>query len=958
MITPFHAKYYANELILQKAGSDESKLSSSLFDSVLTINPHQVDAALFAFKSPLSKGVILADEVGLGKTIEAGLVMCQLWSERKRKQLVICPASLRKQWSLELSEKFNLPSVIIESKTYNEQIKKSKLQPFAQKEAVVITSYQFAAKMSQRIEEIAWDIVVIDEAHKLRNSYRQSNVLGQAIKQAVAGRKKLLLTATPLQNNLAELYGLSSVIDDHIFGDIKSFRQNYVTEENTDDLKYRLSFFCKRTLRKDVLEYVKYTERFPIVKEFSASDDEQKLYDGISSFLQRENSYAVPSAQKQITTLVIRKVLASSTWAVRQTLQAILDRLLKMREGIADIDTPIENLTDEDERDLLDEIEDDSESDAESNDDEQANAETAGDDKKIDKEELDKEITELQSFIKLAESITTDTKSITLLDALKIGFDKTQSLGGNRKALIFTESRRTQEYLRQFLSANGYEEKIVLFNGSNSGKEATTIYNDWYEANKYTGRISGSNTADKRNALIEYFRDKAEIMIATEAAAEGVNLQFCSLVINYDLPWNPQRIEQRIGRCHRYGQKNDVVVVNFINNRNYADVRVHELLDQKFSLFRGVFGSSDEVLGTVESGVDFEQKILSIYQHCRTHDEIAAEFDRLQKEMEDKIARTMKQTKEKLFKNFDVDVNERLKASIDEYIDRYTRYFWALTEYELADSASFNDSEKTFMLNKNTGDVCGGQKYALIQKDNQIQKGILYRLSNPLGQYVIQQALNEPAVTGKIIFLLNQKSYKVSLAEQLKGKTGYLSLAKFEIDSFEKEEHLLFCGMLSDGTLLSPEQCRKLFECGGRSEQADIPASVQEKLMKETEQYASGTLAKADEQNLVYVKQEEEQLDKWSEDMIQSLEKYLSNVKVQIRDTERLVRQATTTEEHCELQEKLQTLEKHKRLMRSKLEENEDEIEDRRKKLIDDIHNRMKATTRLTPLFTVEWNVL
>ena len=145
MLTPFHAKYYANELLHKKSYNNEDRLSASLFDAALTINPHQIDAALFAFKSPLSKGVLLADEVGLGKTIEAGLVMCQLWAERKRKQMVICPASLRKQWSLELLEKFNLKSVILESKTYNEYKKAGMLNPYDQTD-VVITSYNYASK--------------------------------------------------------------------------------------------------------------------------------------------------------------------------------------------------------------------------------------------------------------------------------------------------------------------------------------------------------------------------------------------------------------------------------------------------------------------------------------------------------------------------------------------------------------------------------------------------------------------------------------------------------------------------------------------------------------------------------------------------------------------------------------------------------------------------------------------
>jgi len=947
-ITPFHAKYYANELVLQKAANDDSRLSSSLFNSSLTINPHQIDAALFAFKSPLSKGVLLADEVGLGKTIEAGLVLCQLWSERKRNLLVICPAALRKQWSLELLEKFNLPSVILESKTYNEYIKQNKTNPFKQ-DKIVICSYQYAAKMYQDVAAVNWATVVIDEAHKLRNSYRESNKLGQAIKTGTKNCKKILLTATPLQNSLIELYGLSSVIDEYIFGDLRSFRQDYVNENNTDDLKYRLSGFCKRTLRKDVSEYIKYTERFPIVKEFSASDEEQQLYDELSAFLQQEESYAIPASQKQLTTLVIRKVMASSTSAVKQTLETILERLLKIQEGFPPEDLNMHDMLDEDALETLEEeVEELEDDDAET---------TESEENAIDRDELNSEIEQLRHFIDLTGNITTETKSLTLLDAIKTGFEETAARGGNRKALIFTESTRTQKYLKQFLEGNGYVGKVCIFNGSNSGPETTQIYNDWKEKNKYTGRLSGSTTADKRNAIIEYFRDTAEILIATESAAEGVNLQFCSLVINYDLPWNPQRIEQRIGRCHRYGQKNDVVVINFINKRNYADVRVHELLDEKFNLFRGVFGSSDEVLGTVESGVDFEQKILDIYQLCRTPEEITAEFDKLQKEMEEKIKAGMKSATDKLFENFDEDVHERLKLSVKEYLDRYTRYFWAISKYELKDAADFDDEEKSLKLKTCVGPVAPCK--LMLVKQNEDQTGNeIYRMNHPLGQYVLEQALSKKTEQGKIVFdISNHTGYKISQVEQLKGKSGYLELSKFTVTSLENEEYLLFTGCLNDGTMLDAEQCRKLFECEGYCESTNIPDSFADKLNKETNVYADGTLERVNQKNLEYVREEEEQLDKWTEDMITAIEKELDLVKKQIREAERSLRLATSTQEHLEIQEQLQKLNKKKRIMRVTLEENEEEIQAKRDKLIDEIKQRAKTNTNLEKLFTIEWEV-
>ena len=957
MMTNIHAKYYANELLRKRGSSDESRLTNSLFNASLTLNPHQIDAALFAFKSPLSKGVLLADEVGLGKTIEAGLVMCQLWAERKRKQLVICPASLRKQWNLELLEKFNLESVILETKSYNQFIEQGMKNPFDQN-TIIITSYNFAFKMCRDIALVPFDIVVMDEAHKLRNSYRESNKMGQAIRIATEDKKKLLLTATPLQNSLMELYGIATMIDDKMFGSAKSFREEYVTYEETDDLKDRLSTFCKRTLRKDVSEYVKYTERLPLVQKFKASDDEQELYERLSEFIQRENTYAVPYKQKALTTLIIRKVMASSTWAVKQTIETILERLVDIKNGLKEVDSEIDNLCDEDEKQLLEETLEEFEEEMEEENNE-ALQELDYVEGKVNKEKLEAEIKELTELVELAGKILKDTKSVALLDALNVAFKKNEELGANRKALIFTESKRTQEYLRNFLIENGYsEDKIVTFNGNNGGEQATKIYKDWLEENKHTGRISSSRTADKRNSLIEYFKNKAEIMIATESAAEGVNLQFCSLVINYDLPWNPQRIEQRIGRCHRYGQKNDVVVVNFINERNQADVRVHELLSEKLNLFNGVFGSSDDVLGSIESGVDFEKRILSIYQKCRTPEEIDDSFNKLQKELEDQIKKAMKKTREKLFKNFDADVHQRLNLSVTEGLDKVSQMFWNLTKHELDSVAKFDDKGKTFYLQKIIEDNSKGT-YRLISRKLEENIGNVYRLSHPLGQYVLRQGASHDETKGKVVFDITHHKGKLSQVQQLKGKKGYLKLSKYTINAFEEEDNLLFVGFTTEGEMLDNEQCSKLFDCEGRYyANSSLNSLIIDRLDKELEFAKQGTLNKTNEHNFVYMREEEERLDKWTEDMIYSLEKELSLIKRQINECNKKLRNSTSAQEHLEMQERIKELEKQKRTKRSKLEENEELIQKQRDELIENIRKRMETTTNIEDIFTIEWEVI
>jgi SNF2 family DNA or RNA helicase len=243
-LTAYHAKYFAHDLT-RRATNGIDRLSMSLFDAAVDLNPHQIEAALFALKSPLSKGVILADEVGLGKTIEAGIVLCQLWAERKRRLLVICPASLRKQWALELGEKFNLPTRVLDSKAFRNEERKGRL-PLSEK-SILIMSFNYANALREELKAIAWDLVVVDEAHKLRNAYRPSNKVGQGIRWAIEDCRKLLLTATPLQNSLLELFGLSTLIDEHLFGDLNAFRAQYASAGSSiTDLRQRLSEFCKR----------------------------------------------------------------------------------------------------------------------------------------------------------------------------------------------------------------------------------------------------------------------------------------------------------------------------------------------------------------------------------------------------------------------------------------------------------------------------------------------------------------------------------------------------------------------------------------------------------------------------------------------------------------------------------------------------------------------------------------
>ena len=450
-LTAAQQKYFAYWLTRSLPSDSLGKLTASLQDAQVDLTPHQIDAALFAFKSPLSKGAILADEVGLGKTIEAGIILSQFWAEHRRHLLIIAPANLRKQWAAELQEKFFLPSRILESKTFNHYIEDGNLNPFNCDE-IVICSYQFAKTKAPYLKQTNWDLVVIDEAHRLRNVYKPTNKISNTIKNALADRKKILLTATPLQNSILELYGLTTIIDDYAFGDLKSFKLQYNRNLDNNDyqnLRRRLAPLCKRTLRRQVLEYVRYTKRIAILQEFFPTKQEQELYDLVSEYLQRPRLYALPNSQRQLMTLILRKLLASSTHAIYGTLCALIEKLeakLK-RQGVEQSDEDLFKYDYEDYESETEEWLDDDEDEDEPDEEEMLSPE--------DIERVRLEIKDLEKFRDLAFKIKRNSKAEQLFEGLNQGFAQLEVLGAPKKALIFTESRRTQDFLFDLLEKRG-----------------------------------------------------------------------------------------------------------------------------------------------------------------------------------------------------------------------------------------------------------------------------------------------------------------------------------------------------------------------------------------------------------------------------------------------------------------------------------------------------------------------
>ena len=951
MITDYHSKYLATDLVRRRSSDSNEKLAVAVAGAQVDMNPHQVDAALFAFASPLSKGALLADEVGLGKTIEAGLVISQRWAEGKRRILIIAPSNLRKQWHQEINEKFFISCTIIESKPYNAEVKAGNFRPFDRTDSIVICSYQFARNKAADVHATPWDLVVIDEAHRLRNVYKPSNVIANTLKGALAERNKLLLTATPLQNSLLELYGLVSFIDEHTFGDLKSFKEQFgggAQDRTFQILKERLKPICHRTLRRQVTAYVPYTKRHAILEEFSPDEAEDRLYNLVTAYLQRDNLQALPASQRSLMTLVLRKLLASSTFAIAGALTSISNRLQR-RLDQSNPTSLVEEL-DED-YEALDET-------AEEWTDDEPEPLTAA-----DQRALELEIAELREFAALATSIEQNAKGRALLKALEVGFAKAREFGADEKAIIFTESRKTQSYLLRVLSDSPWADHIVLFNGTNTDPESKAIYQEWLSRHAGSDRVTGSKTADMRSALVDYFRDQGKIMIATEAGAEGINLQFCAMVVNYDLPWNPQRIEQRIGRCHRYGQKHDVVVVNFLNRKNEADQRVYQLLSEKFQLFEGVFGASDEVLGVIESGVDFEKRIAGIYQQCRQTGEIRAAFDELQQELTLEINEAMTHARQKLLENFDDEVREKLKvrnADTNLHLNQFEQQLMRLAKHELDGAADFIDSS-SFRLNVLPDWIAGAAiSTGLYELPRRTGDAHFFRVNHPLGEAIVARARARELPVAEVVFEYSQREGRISPVEPLVGKAGWLSASLLSVDALgQSEDHMLLSGIGDNGVPLGNEAVSRLMTvsgsaAGGIGEPADVKLIIAEALTAQQNDIRRGI----SERNARFFEAEADKLDGWADDLKVGLERELKELDRQIKEARRAATVALTLEEKLAGQKAVKALEAERSTKRRSLFDAQDKIDEQRTALIAQIEGKLEQQINVQPLFTIRWRVL
>lgn len=660
---------------------------SCLLNADIELNPHQINAFCAAIHALKTGGIILADEVGLGKTIEAGLVLNYVLRSGVKKVIISLPATLRKQWEMELLEKFSLEAIILDRYTVEKDYLtiKNNLEN-KDKISIVLTSYDYSSKLIKRFPKVKWGLLIIDEAHNLRNVFHGTK-RAKNLFDVTKGIPKILLTATPLQNTLSDLHGLVSFIDPRIFGSEKVFSRRFVEGCDYEELKRELSPILYRTLRRDVGKYMAFSRRMCITVDFHLSQEEKNLYEAVNAFLKREPLYSIPTANRGLIILVIRKLLASSSFALIETFEVLENRLEKLKEGTKS------SMAQEGFDLFWDYVEDEIDDTDYNEYDDEETAEK--------KQAIQAELKIVRNILAIARSITSNAKMDALKGALNTAFAQQASEGITQKVVVFTESKRTQKYMAAELRKSGYpEEDILLFNGDFDDAMTKEIYRAWQVKNY--GNTNYGRSVEYKHAIVDYFKEHARILIVTDAGSEGLNLQFCSTIINYDLPWNPQKIEQRIGRCHRYGQTHDVVAINLLNTDNEADRRVYEILSKKFELFEGVFGASDVALGVLESGTSFEKRILDIYQKCGTVREIKKAFAELNRQLDSKIntqateLRSILLTESRVAKG---EALEQTKAEIEKYL-REVEYWSQFDEPEMDRNLYYwqieNWGERTF----------------------------------------------------------------------------------------------------------------------------------------------------------------------------------------------------------------------------------------------------------------------
>jgi adenine-specific DNA-methyltransferase len=809
LIHPIQRRFEAEDLIRRRRSDEQARTASSQRQGRIDPNPHQIDAVMFALGRIPEGGCILADEVGLGKTIEAGLVVAQLLAEGKRRLLIIVPKPLLGQWQNELFTLFGIEA----------RIGSARPDSFDGAGVFVVGRELAGTETVSRILASGepFDLVVIDEAHELfaglyrrfdrRGDHKEESkeaLIAQRVRDAISNAPVLLLTATPIQNSLAELWGLVQYVEPTgtLLGNLDTFRKVFcpgddatIAEGQADELRRRMSSVCQRTLRRQAQEFMErpFVQRRCRLFEYTMEPDERALYDDVTRWLLEPDLVAFSGGSRHLLLLGFHRRMASSTAALAASLERVCVRLERIasREPIDDIAV----------REFLADLEEEDE-------EEKASEPDAPPASHADPVRARAELERVRTFAGRARRLGSGAKAAALLRAVK--------QLGDRKALVFTESLATQDFLLEHLVVNGFAPAdVTLFRGTNDSSRAAEALERWLR--ETPPREKPGRDIAVRLALVHEFKTRSRVMIATEAGAKGLNLQFCDVVVNYDLPWNPQRIEQRIGRCHRYGQEHDVTVVNFISADNEADQLTFEILARKLDLFGRVLDTSDHVLHEPATdapeaiagslGVAVERELQRIHEQARSKEQLVRELaglrddvDARRRSIEDGwrhaaglIQSRLDEDVQRVFRRIRDDLPESL-AGVDRAVDRL------ITSYLEARAIPHRRTDKDgrILLEVDGGLFVIGSA-----------KGIEGAEPLHLGHSLVAKAIEDARRASAEVKAVSIDSAHASpRLREMRGQRGRLLIAKVGHAGFEPVDRLVILAA-AGGRMLDPVLARE-----------------------------------------------------------------------------------------------------------------------------------------------------
>src|SRR5579871_1270351 len=899
---PIQRRYLAEQMMRLRRADEQQRYAAAQRQGRIDPNPHQIDAVIFALKRIPEGGCILADEVGLGKTIEAGLIIAQLRAEGAASRvLLVVPKPLLGQWQEELYRLFGIQAAEgrLESGGFSGN-------------GVFLVGRETAG--SERGSAILrdcepFDLCVIDEAHEVfANIYRRYDKHGNYTQDSTEARTAdrvrgilrrapvLLLTATPIQNNLTELWGLVQYVEPTgtLLGNLRTFRDVFcdggdrsAVPGQVAELRSRLSTVVQRTLRRQAQDFLErpFVARRAQIREYAMTAKEKSLYDDVTAYLLEPRILAFSGNQRRLLLIGFHRLMASSIRALAASLRKVAARLQRMLAGQRP-EEPVEFFTDLDDEEI----------------DNEPSMEDAG---PPDPEKVTAELDRVHDFILRADGLLRDSKAEALLEVLRII--------GDRRVVIFTESLVTQSYLHDLLIERGglEPEAVTIFRGINDSPRAAAALEHWQHevGDQLPAPQRPSRSVAVRLALVHEFKTRSRVFISTEAGAKGLNLQFCDTIINYDLPWNPQRIEQRIGRCHRYGQRHDVTVINFLARDNEAQKLTFEILSRKLDLFGKVLDASDVVLHEPASesspellagalGSDFETRLRRIYERARTQEEINAELRRLREEMGEERERyqeTWARTAGLIETRFDTQVKKFLRlenelpeglARLDGELDRL------LTGYLVACGIPHRrvpeDGSVRFELDPSERLPEGWREGVKVTVG--AAKDASGAAPMHLGHELVRAAVDEARGATQKRFCVSW-TLDASAPEQLrsaKGKRGRLVLTMARYEGFERVDRLLPIAVLEDdGMPLDAECAEWLLQHAPTDRRPFKPAIDLDTALED----ASEELLFTDQNEVASHEQQHferslEQIERYVEDQVMVLRRRLSVASATLRGAE------------------------------------------------------------------------